>query len=319
MKWFRVQPAWPALLWCVSACASAGGASSSSSSLRASAEIARGAAHGDANARVHDGRAVRLAAEALRCMSARDGSAGCEAVAMAGCVPLDALLRASPAAIEQIAERLDATARGDGFSREARGALARWFDLGAAAVREARAGRSGARCVRAEACRARAEGNPAVDDLENAWRGDVRAAQQHAAFDALVAGVIDAEEMTVEIRATAWTVFAMRLESAANARPEVRIEAIRAVAAMQTVLDGGARDATSDANGANGGGPTASDLAAHEASDEAMLVQRARGALHAGLASAGGGGGVASLVAIAREIDASDGEMASASGNPCGE
>jgi hypothetical protein len=258
---------------------------------------------------IHESRAVRLAADALRCMLGRGDDATCTRIAQEACIAPAAITRWNPSAIEQVSDRLDAIAREERLSRSTRGALLRWFDLASGAVREARAARAGAACARSEACRVRAHGSPAIDDVENAWRGDVRAVQSHVAFDALMACTIDAEDLAPEVQATALAVFAERLDAAANARPEVRTEAVRALEAIQTTLEGGcdSRDASA-----------APEAAAHESGDHSgATVEHARTALHRVIATTTTGGAVRVLVEVAQTMDLPVTE-ARVTANPCG-
>lgn len=259
---------------------------------------------------VHESRAVRLAAETLRCMLGRSDDSTCAQVAQQACITPAAFSQWNPAAIEQITEQLSTISREERLSNSTRGALLRWFDLGAAAVREARAARAGAACSRAESCRRNAQGSPSVDDVESAWRGDVRGVQLHAAFDSLLACAVDAEDLSAEVQATALAVFADRLDSAANARPEVRTEAVRAVVSLEATLEGAVDDST---------GTPARDqaAAAHESGDETgAAVEHARLILHRRIGASPSGTALRVLVQVAEAVDV-QGPVTRASANPC--
>lgn len=258
---------------------------------------------------IHESRAVRLAADTLRCMLGRGDEATCTRVAQQACIAPSAITRWNPSAIEQVSDRLETIGREERLSTSTRGALLRWFDLAAGAVREARAARSGAACTAAEACRARANGSPAIDDVESAWRGDVRAVQSHVAFDALMACTIDAEELAPEVQATALVLFAERLDAAANARPEVRTEAVRALDAIRSTLEGGC-----DSPGAS----AAPAAAARESGEHSgASVEHARTALHRMVSATTTGGAVRILVQIAQTLDVPASET-HVTANPCG-
>ncbi len=254
----------------------------------------------------HDGRTARLAAGALWCMLGRGDASACATVAQQVWVPAESLARANQGTIEQVTERLEVFARAEAMTSGSRGALLRWFDLGASAVREAREARAGATCTRAEACRARAQGNPAVDDVESAWRADVRVVQAHAAFDALVASVADADDYAPEVQATAVAVFADRIDIASSARPEVVSEAVATLGALQATLDGSGESRGASARAAHG-----EPAAAHGAREETgEIMERARATLHRLATGAGAAGAASVLTVFARTIDASTPAMA---------
>ncbi|MEI8255082.1 MAG: hypothetical protein WCJ30_05355 [Deltaproteobacteria bacterium] len=275
---------------------------------------ARHAAIGNAVALVatgHDGRTVHLAVGALWCMLGRGDEATCASIAQQAWIPTEALTRANQGSIEQVTERLAVFARAEGMSTSNRGALMRWFDLGAGAVREARAARSGAACTRAEACRARAQGSPSADDVEGAWRIDVRSVQAHVAFDALVASVVDAEDYAPEVQATAMAIFADRIDAATSARPEVVGEAVATLGALQAALDN-----SGDARGVCLHPAHADPVAAHGTGAETgETMERARTTLHRLVAGTSAAGAPRMFSDFARSIDASTPAMATHHGS----
>ena len=210
---------------------------------------------------------VVIVADSIGCMIGYTSEANrCQQLADLAAMSSTALASGNHAAIEQLSEIATNRARADRMPIVNRTILGRWFDLAAGAAREARVARAGAQCTSIEACGARAEGHPAIEDVEAAMRVDSTGVRGNTQLRALFDYVSQAGDLAADVEASAILILNHRVETAAHSRPEVHEEAIQTVAELVSVVRDGHAGAPS------GPAPVASAARAHDTAGASAVV-----------------------------------------------
>jgi len=217
------------LCWALAGC---GGSSTSNVQTAGSTSESSGGSSQDALSLGIQGPSLDLAVHALGCMLGTGPSGNrCVALAQMTGSTEAALTAADPVVVEGLSEAVAEAARQERKSVGMRLALARWFELSAAAIREAQGARSGALGTALASCAQRNNNHPPLDEVEHAHQIDLAYAKRTSALIVAlnVPSNIDLGPYRAEADAFALMVLAHRLESVSHAEPEIREEALHAL------------------------------------------------------------------------------------------
>ncbi len=171
--------------------------------------------------------AVAIVVDSVGCVLGRTDGARCAALAAMAGVPEAALRSGSHMAVEMLSERLIDAARHEQMPTSVRAHVGEWFDRSMSAAREAGVARAGAQCRAMSACSLR--GGATLDQLEESLRLDGSGVRSRENLSQLFAFRDSAGELSADVEALAYVIFAHRVETAGMARPEVRDDALGAV------------------------------------------------------------------------------------------
>jgi hypothetical protein len=173
--------------------------------------------------------AEAIAADAISCVlraSTVSYERCAEIASMAG-TTVEGLQRAEPSVIDQLGEVLVRRARSERMSSAKRAGLARWFDLGIAAAREAAIAREASRSSSLQRVRSNQWTAGDLDAIEAAARRDSNEVRARAQLDALRAFAHEGLDGAVEAEAIAIIVAMARVDGAREADEMTRSDAVQ--------------------------------------------------------------------------------------------
>jgi hypothetical protein len=151
----------------------------------------------------------------------------CEEIARSAGTTAEGLARADHSVIDQLGEVIVRRARGERMTASQRVGVARWFDLGVAAAREAAVANSAARAASLQRVRASEGGSGDLDAIEAAAARDASEVRSRAQLDALRAFAREGLEGASEAEAIAVIVAIARVDGARGAHETTRADTVQ--------------------------------------------------------------------------------------------
>lgn len=195
---------------------------------------------GQAQASANRAEAETLAVDAIGCVLRGVDSNGerCAQIAALVGVRPAVLARAEHETVEQLGQIVVRRARAERMTAAQRVGIARWFDLGMAAAREAVLAREGSRAAHLTAARANPMTAGDLDAIEFAAARDTAALRARAQLDALRAFAAEGLDGAPEAQALSVLIAMARVDGARGAHEAIRTDAVQSSADLAVDVAG---------------------------------------------------------------------------------
>ncbi len=151
----------------------------------------------------------------------------CTELATSAGTTVDRLARADHSVVDQLGEVIVRRARAERMPAPQRAGLARWFDLGMAAAREASVANAAMRAVNLQRARADEHRSGDLDAIEEAAQRDSGDARARAQLDALMTFAREGLDGAREAEAIAVLVALARVDGARQAHESLRADSVQ--------------------------------------------------------------------------------------------